>query len=196
MIKINLSTSTKSLDLANIGGLDLTKIKFVQVFIAVIAYYAVDWVVPPLWTNEFDRRTAEFQARQGELSSLKRKVSQSAVLEKQIKELKAQEDNLGKKLTAVKQAISLKRNPSDLLVYIAKNIPADLWIQELGILPETMIIKGEALSYNSVGNFVNNLRSSVFIKDASIKSTTSKVRESDKRRVENFEIHFGIARFE
>ena len=59
-----------------------------------------------------------------------------------------------------------------------------------------MTIKGEALSYNSVGNFVNNLRSSVFIKDASIKSTTSKVRESDKRRVESFEIHFGIARFE
>jgi len=59
-----------------------------------------------------------------------------------------------------------------------------------------MTVKGEALSYTSVGNFVNNLRSSVFIKDANIKSTTSNVRETDKRRIESFEISFAIARFE
>jgi hypothetical protein len=52
------------------------------------------------------------------------------------------------------------------------------------------------LSYTSVGNFVNNLRSSVFIREANIKSTTSNVRESDKRRIESFEISFAVARFE
>jgi Tfp pilus assembly protein PilN len=128
--------------------------------------------------------------------SLKRKVSQSSTLEKQIRELKAQEENLGKKLTAVKQAISQKRNPANLLLYVSKNMPDDLWIKELVIDGETMLIKGDALTYNSVGNFVNNLRSSIFIKDSSIKGTTSAVRASDKRRIESFEISFVLARLE
>lgn len=196
MIKINLSASQKQMDMSNLGGFDFTKIKYRAVILALVIMYLPDFFITPLWDSEFEARNAELQQLQGQSTSLKRKVAQSANMEKQIVELKAQEENLGKKLTAVKQAISLKRNPANLLLYIAKNIPQDLWVKELSIEKETMVVKGEALSYTSVGNFVNNLRSSVFIKDASIKSTTSTVRESDKRRIESFEIHFGIARFE
>jgi Tfp pilus assembly protein PilN len=123
-------------------------------------------------------------------------VSQSAQFEKQIRELKAQEENLSKKLTAVKQAISEKRNPSNLLIYIAKNIPTDLWILDLNIDNDLMVIKGEALSYGSVGTFLTNLRSSVFIRDAIIKGTTSEVRASDKKRIEKFEVHFFLSRLD
>lgn len=196
MIKINLSTAQKQMDISNLGGFDFTKLKIKPLILAIVLMYLPDVFITPIWEGEFATRTAELQELQSQSNSLKRKVSQSANMEKQIKELKAQEENLGKKLTAVKQAISLKRNPSNLLLYIAKNIPQDLWIKELNIEKELMIIKGEALSYTSVGNFVNNLRSSVFIKDASIKNTTNAVRESDKKRIESFEIHFGIARFD
>lgn len=196
MIKINLNTVNKQMDLSNLGGFDLSKLKIAAVIGAIVFMYVPDFVITPIWEGQFTERTAEFDALQMSLNSLKRKVAQSADLEKQIRELKVQEENLGQKLTAVKQAISLKRNPSGILLYIAKNMPADLWISELVVEPELMTIKGEALSYTSVGNFVNNLRSSVFIKDASIKNTTSTVRVSDKRRIESFEIHFGIARFE
>ena len=127
---------------------------------------------------------------------MKRKVTQSQDLEKQIRELKAQEENLGKKLTAVKQAISEKKNPAPILLYIAKNIPSELWIKELVIEDEKMTIKGEALDYTSIGNFVNSLRSSVFIREANIAGTNSAVRESDKRRIETFEVNFTIARFD
>lgn len=196
MIKINLSTAQKQMDISNLGGFDFTKLKIKPVILAIVLMYLPDFFLTPIWESEFEAKNMELQQLQGESNSLKRKVSQSANMEKQIKELKAQEENLGKKLTAVKQAISLKRNPSNLLLYIAKNIPQDLWIKELNIDKELMIIKGEALSYTSVGNFVNNLRASVFIKDASIKNTTNTVRDSDKKRIESFEIHFGIARFD
>lgn len=196
MIKINLTATQKQMDMSNLGGFDFTKLKIKAVILAIIVMYLPDFFLTPLWETEFENKNTEIQTLQGQSNSLKRKVAQSANMEKQIKELKAQEENLGKKLTAVKQAISLKKNPANLLLYIAKNLPEDLWIKELSIEKEIMIIKGEALSYTSVGNFVNNLRSSVFIKDANIKNTTSTVRESDKRRVESFEIHFGIARFD
>lgn len=196
MIKINLSVAQKQVDISNIGGFDFTKIKIVPVLIAMVLMYAPDFFLIPMWETELNEKNQELASLQTELSSLKRKVSQSATMEKQIRELKIQEENLGKKLTAVKEAISQKRNPANLLLYISKNIPEDLWLRELSIDDQAMIIKGEALSYTSVGNFVNNLRSSVFIKDANIKNTTSTVRESDKRRIESFEIHFAVARFE
>lgn len=196
MIKINLSAAQKQVDISNIAGFDFTKMKIKAVIIACIVIYLPDFFLVPMFEDELSSRNQQISALQMQSSSLRRKVSQSAVLEKQIRELKAQEENLGKKLTAVKEAISLKRNPSNLLLYISKNMPDDLWIKELALDGETMLVKGEALNYTSIGNFVNNLRASVFVRDANIKGTNSYVRESDKRRIESFEINFAIARFE
>ena len=196
MIKINLSAAQKQVDISNLGGFDFTKLKIKAVLLACVLIYLPDIFLVSVWEDEFNNKNQELTELQSKSMSLKRKVSQSATLEKQIRELKAQEENLGKKLTAVKQAISQKRNPANLLLYVSKNMPDDLWIKELVIDGETMLIKGDALSYNSVGNFVNNLRSSIFIKDSSIKGTTSAVRASDKRRIESFEISFVLARLE
>ena len=196
MIKINLNSAKKQVDISNIGGFDFTKIKIKALLLVIVLIYVPDFALLPMWETDLNSKQAELDQLQNQLNSLKQKVAQSANLERQIQELNAQEKTLGEKLTAVKEAISQKRNPASLLLYIAKNIPEDLWIKELSLENETMIVKGEALSYTSVGNFVNNLRSSIFIRDASIKGTTSTVRESDKRRIESFEIHFAVARFE
>jgi Tfp pilus assembly protein PilN len=149
-----------------------------------------------MWEEERNATNESVTQKQGQLNKLKRQVSKSQDLEKQIRELKAQEESLGKKLTAVKQAISEKRNPANILLYLAKNVPDELWIKELVVDQEKMVIKGDALSYASIGNFVNSLRSSVFIRDANIISTSSIVRDQDKRRIETFEVQFGIARFD
>ncbi len=196
MIKINLSNTKKQVDISNIGGFDFTKMKIKAVLVVIILIYIPDFVLVPLWDEEREAANQAVQVKQSELTSLKRKVTQSQDLEKQIRELKAQEENLGKKLTAVKQAISEKKNPAPILLYIAKNIPSELWIKELVIEDEKMTIKGEALDYTSIGNFVNSLRSSVFIREANIAGTNSAVRESDKRRIETFEVNFTIARFD
>jgi Tfp pilus assembly protein PilN len=196
MIKINLSLKQKKSGLTNLGGVDFTKIKIGPVLLAIFLMYVPDLFFASMWEDDFNAKNQELTNLQDLLTKKRSEVSRSKDLEKQIQELKAQEENLGRKLIAVKQAISVKRNPSNLLLYIAKNIPDDLWIKELSLEDNTMIIKGEGLSYTGVGNFVNNLRSSIFISDASIKSTTSNVRESDKRRIETFEVHFTIARLE
>lgn len=196
MIKVNLSTAKKNVDISNIGGFDFTKIKIKAVLLVIGIIYLPDFVLVPMWEQEREAMNQDIQQKESKLGSLRRKVSQSKELEKQIEELKAQEENLGKKLTAVKQAISEKKNPAPLLLYIAKNIPTDLWIKDLDLNQDTMVIKGEAFDYTTIGNFVNSLRTSVFIRDANITNTNSKTRESDKRRVEEFEVKFGIARFD
>lgn len=196
MIKINLTAAKKEMDISNLGGFDFSQLKIKAVGLAILILYLPDFFLTPMWEEELNKKTEQIQTLQQKANSLKSKVSRSATLEKQIRELRAQEENLGRKLKAVKEAIALKKNPSGLLLFIAKNIPDDLWIRDLSIEKETMVIKGEALNYMSVGTFVTNLRSSIFIRDASIKNTTSSIRPSDKRRVEVFEVQFEIARFE
>lgn len=196
MIKINLNNAKKQVDISNIGGFDFTKLKIKAVLLVIAIIYVPDIVLVPMWEEERNSISQELDAKQKKLGGLKRQVALSQDMDKQIRELKAQEENLGKKLTAVKQAISEKRNPSSILLYIAKNIPPELWIKELDINQDQMTIKGEALDYTSIGNFVNSLRSSVFIREANIAGTSSAVRESDKRRIESFEVKFSIARFD
>jgi Tfp pilus assembly protein PilN len=196
MIKINLSNAKKSLDISNVGGFDFTKIKIKAMLLVIFIIYIPDYLLLPMWEEERNETESQITQTQKVLSKLKKEVTKSQDLDKQIRELKAQEENLGKKLTAVKQAISEKRNPSALLLFIAKNTPPELWIKELTIIQEEMIVKGEALDYTSIGNFVNVLRDSVFIKESNISSTSSAVRDSDKRRIESFEVKFKIARFD
>jgi Tfp pilus assembly protein PilN len=196
MIKINLSTAKRQMDMTNVGGFDFTKIKIKLVAIAIAILYIPDFVLVPMWEEEMTQLNMELTAKRQELGALRSKVSKTSALEKQIRELKAQEENLSQKLVAVKQAISEKRNPSSLLLYIAKNIPKELWIKELVLENQDLVIRGEALDYTSVGNFINSLKSSVFIKEANIISTKSEVRENDKKRIESFEVKFLIGKFE
>jgi Tfp pilus assembly protein PilN len=196
MIKINLQATTKSLDVSNIGGLDLTVIKYKALILVIVLLYVPDFVIYPAFEQELEEINQVITQKNSELRRVNGKLSKGQDVEKQINELKLQEENLKKKLLAVKQAINEKRNPSALLLYLAKNTPENLWINDLSLSGDLMKIKGEALDYVSIGNFVNNLRSSVFIKEANIVGTSSAVREADKKRVESFEVSFQIARFD
>lgn len=196
MIKINLSTAKKQADFSNVGGFDLTKLKIKAIALVIALLYIPDFLLVPMWDKSYEEISADLDTKQKTIAGLKRKVNEAKNYENQIKELKAQEEALEKKLVAVKEAISFKKNPSALLLYIAKNTPPDMWIKELSIENDTLSIKGEAPDYTSIGNFVQSLRSSVFIRDANVGQQSQYVRESDKTRIEVFDVRFGIARFD
>jgi Tfp pilus assembly protein PilN len=195
MIKVNLSTVKPQLDLSDVGGFDLSTANIKGLVLVIILSFIPDFLVLPTWEEEINQKNAEVSSKENELKKLSNKLSQVAVYEKQINDLKTQEDALSKKLSAAKQAIQIKKNPSALLLYVAKNTPKELWINELTVENDRMKISGESLDYNSIGNFVNSLRSSVFIKDASIGNTTSSI-EADGKRVESFSVDFSISRYD
>lgn len=196
MIKINLSSSKKQVDISNIGGFDFTRLKIKAVLLVIVLLYIPDFVIVPMWEQSETEKQTELDEKKKTVAGLKRKVNEAKNYENQIKELKAQEEALEKKLLAVKEAISFKKNPSAILLYIAKNTPDDMWIKELNIENDTLTIKGEALDYQSIGAFVQSLRSSVFVRDASVGQQSQYLREPDKTRIEVFDVRFGIARFD
>lgn len=193
MIKINLANTQKQMDMSNVGGFDFTKIKIKAVGLAIVVLYAPDFFLLPMWEQERVDKQQEVTVINSELTSLKRKITQAAELEKQIQDLKEQERILTEKLTVVKQILSEKRNPSNLLIYLAKNIPKDVWITDLTFANDELKLNGESLDYSSIGKFLESVKSSVFIREASVTKSESVVRD-DKMRVERFEINFKIAR--
>lgn len=193
MIKINLANTQKQMDMSNVGGFDFTKVKIKAVGLAIVVLYAPDFFLLPMWEQERVDKQQEVTVINSELTSLKRKITQAAELEKQIQDLKEQERILTEKLTVVKQILSEKRNPSNLLIYLAKNIPKDVWITDLTFANDELKLNGESLDYSSIGKFLESVKSSVFIREASVTKSESVVRD-DKMRVERFEINFKIAR--
>ena len=196
MIRINLSSSKKSVDLGKLSGLDFSAIKVKAVGIAIVLMYLPDFTLFPMLESEKQALQEIINQKSAENSRLTRKINEAKVYEQQIKELQAQEESLSQKLVAVKNAISEKKNPSSLLLYIAKHTPEDLWLTSISIKESEMIIKGEALNYPAVGNFVSSLSDSVFITNSNIVKTGNKFREEDKKRVEEFEVKFTIGRFD
>lgn len=196
MIKINLSTAKKQVDISNIGGFDFTRLKIKAVLLVIVLLYVPDFLIVPMWESQEAALQTDLDQKKTQVAGLKRKVNEAKNYESQIKDLKAQEEALEKKLLAVKEAISFKKNPSALLLYIAKNTPPDMWIKDLTIENDVLTIKGEALDYTSIGNFVQSLRSSVFIRDANVGQQSQYVREPDKTRIEVFDVRFNIARFD
>lgn len=196
MIRINLSASNKGKALAGLSGLDFSAIKIKAVGIAIVLLYLPDFTLIPMLTSEKDNLQQVITTKSTELSRLSRKIEEAKVYEQQIKELQAQEENLSQKLVAVKNAISEKKNPASLLLYIAKHTPDDLWLTSISIKGAEMTIKGEALSYPAVGNFVSSISDSVFIAGSNIVRTGNKLREADKARIEEFEVKFIIGRFD
>lgn len=196
MIKINLSVKQGGVDVSNFGGLDLTKVKIKALIVVILIWYLPDFFITPMWEEEISQKNDELQVLRTKLSGLKSEVTKARDYEKQIQDLKVQEQALGQKLVAVKEAISVKKNPAALLLYVAKNTPQNLWISDLTLAEDVLNIKGEALDYSSIGEFVSNLRSSVFVKEANIISTVSEARPEDKLRVERFEVKFAIGRYD
>lgn len=196
MIKINLSIKEGSVDISDFGGLDLTKVKIKALIVVILLWYVPDFLVYPAWEQEIQEKNDQIAQLRSKLNGLKAEVTKARDYEKQIQDLKVQEQALGQKLVAVKEAISVKKNPASLLLYVAKNTPQNLWISDLTLENDTLNIKGEALDYSSIGEFVSNLRSSVFVKEANIISTVSEARPEDKLRVEKFEVKFSIGRYD
>jgi Tfp pilus assembly protein PilN len=196
MIKINLSIKDNSVDIANVGGLDFTKVKLKALILVILIWYLPDFFITPMWEEEIQSKNGELALLRTKLNGLRAEVNKAKDYEKQIQDLKVQEQALGQKLVAVKEAISIKKNPAALLLYVAKNTPKGLWISDLSLEDDVLNIKGEALDYSSIGEFVSNLRSSVFVKEANIISTVSEARPEDKLRIERFEVKFAIGRYD
>lgn len=196
MIKVNLYVGKKPFQLPVVAGIDLAALNIKGIIVAVILMFIPDLVLDGQYQQEIEQAESEISAIQLKLKQVQKEERSYGSVREEIEELKRQEGRLADKLVVVRKIIKQKRNPMKILLYVAENIPADIWLQSMEINGTSITIKGESKSYKSIGVFIENLKSSVFFgRDINIKQSQTKTDDSSKRRTEIFELIGNIQNF-
>ena len=162
MIEINLSTTKKPVDISNFGGVDLSKIKVKFVVLAIVLSYVPDFLIYPTWEGEINQQNERLTVVNQEKSKLSAEVEALKDFDKQIEALNKQEEKLKAKLEVVKSILSKRQNPWEVFVYVAQNIPSELWLTSLVFENKKLVFKGLSVDYTPQGVFLENIKKSVF----------------------------------
>jgi Tfp pilus assembly protein PilN len=195
MIKINLSTVKKPLDVTKIGGLDLSKLNVKYLVLGIFLIYVPDLFLNSTWEEERTLAQEEINQLTTEKNQISRKVKDMKEFQEQVDALNTLELKLTEKLNVVRQILTTKKNPFNLMVYIAKNIPQDLWLTELSVIDNKLKIAGKSLDYKSIGKFQEDLKNSIFLSN-DFKLDSVKNIEELGRRYEVFEFSGTVTKFE
>ncbi len=197
MIQVNLSTLKKPIDLANVGGFDLSKLNVKLVLIGIIMLYVPDFFFVDSFKAERDAADAQLVELTTNKTKLSRRVNALKEFDKQIQQLKRREQQLTDKLNVVKEIITKKKNPWSILVYVARNIPPEIWLTEIIFTENKLTFKGLSLDYTNQGLFLENLKKSIFFdKNITYSKTDAANLPADLKNLAPFEITATITRFE
>lgn len=194
MIQINLSTAKKN-DLAKLGGLDLSKLKVKWVVLAIAAVYLPDFTIRPHWEEQMTEVTQRVDSLTSEKNNLSRKVEDLKDFDKQIQTLNKQEEKLKAKLEVVKSILSKRQNPWEILVYVAKNVPTDLWLTDITFEGKKIVFKGLSIDYTPQGVFLENIKKSIFFDKNVVYSKADSKGPVDQKNLAPFEITATILGF-
>lgn len=164
MIKVNLLVGKKPLDITNVGGFDLSKLNVKYLIIAIVLSYVPDIFVYDFFKNkEADLQKLVFFHNKN-FKAVNTKVRSLKNIERQIKALENLERKLKDKLNIVKEIIKKRVNPMNVLLYVSKNIPEDVWLTDISLEEKQFTLKGKSKTVKSVGVFHDNLKNSIFFR--------------------------------
>lgn len=195
MIEINLMEVKKPLRLPIFMGIDLNELNFKFLILFYILSLAPEHFYYPQFDEMIAAKKAEQMKIKKELQKIQREGRGKENIRRQIEAFVSQEKKLEAKLDVVRSIIKQKQNPRDIMLYITKNIPNDVWLKKVEIKGKDVLIEGGSSSYRNIGVFIENLRNSVFF-DSSLHLKGSKTEEDkDGYRTESFEVEGKIKKF-
>lgn len=199
MIEINLIEKKAKMQLPVILGMDLNFINWKGLIMAVL----ISKLGPPLvigdrLKNEFESVEKKNKDLRAQLKDLQKKSRSKKDIEVAIESYIKEEKILQKRLVAVKEVIKQKKNPWRILHYLSKNIPEDVWLNNLTIIDDEFTVQGEAKNYPAIGLFLENLERSVFFIKGQPNLEDSKTIENPKFgiRTESFVVKGKIKTYE
>lgn len=197
MIRLNLYSGKKQFNIADVGGFDLSKINIPAVIIVILISFIPDMFIYDGYKAEETALRNKITQMNAEHRKLVKKTAGLKSIEMQIEALKEQESRLAAKLNVVKQIIKIRNNPMNILLYIAKNLPDEIWLKRVNFRGKNLVIQGQSTSYKSIGIFIENLRNSVFFnKNLRLSKSQSGFNKVFDRRTETFEIQGPVVSFE
>lgn len=159
MIQLNLLEKKKPVELPVIMGVDLNKVNKKSFILGYVIYYSLTTFLVPTFKEQNADIEAQITKQRSELRKLTNEVKKFGNLneimnafDRRIKELQSREDLVAK-------VMSQKSNPYRVLRGLSESLNNDIWFNEVTIDDKKNItIKGESISFSSVGDFINNVK--------------------------------------
>ncbi len=197
MIKTNLYVGKKPFNIADVGGFDLSKINLKLVAAVFLLSYVPDLFVYDGFRDDEMNINKEITELNAKNRDLLQKTKELKSIELQIEALTEQEARLAAKLKVVKEIIKIRNNPMNILLYVAKNLPEEIWLTKIEIKGKEVTIDGQSTSYKSIGVFIENLRNSVFFnKNLRLSKSQTELNKTFDTRTEQFQVTGPILSFE
>lgn len=197
MIEVNLLSVKKAFKLPTVWGIDFNVINLKM----IIGAYLLTLLVP-IYESQMDNNRLGInkiiEEKNLELNKVRQEGEKLEEIKIEIERFEQQERKLNEKLEVVKKIIKLRKNPMNMLYYLAKSIPEDVWVTKIAIQDDQMTISGESTSYKSIGQLIESFKSSIFFENSNIKLVDSGMKENEKGkvRIEHFTIRAAILRYE
>jgi Tfp pilus assembly protein PilN len=196
MIEINLSPKEKTLDITNVGGINLSLINVKMIIVSILLLYLPEPYLIDFYKEKVDAIDAQVRDLNKEKRRINVQLREVREIEKQVEVLNAQEGELKKKIGIVESIVAKRQNPFKVLKYIAENTPKDVWFSELIINDRSLEIKGYTSSWKSMTTFFESLKTSIFFSRNVDFQQTQEGKDINGQRVESFSVRANIERFE
>lgn len=194
MIKVNLK-SAGSAGKSFVADVDFSGVNFKNLIICFLLGFGPQWfVLDELWNTEVKEQQAIISKLKAKKKQVDIELKKSENVRAKLAELKLKQETLSKKLSVVNEVVKKQNNPMKILLYIAENIPSEVWIEEMNLMGRRLTFKGYSINYKSIGKFIKNLKESIFLNEkVNLEDYKSKVKEGT--RVEEFFISSTIESF-
>jgi Tfp pilus assembly protein PilN len=197
MIEINLNVGKKEVSGLRVAGIDPSWINPKMLVVAIVVWFLPDLTVYPIWKGELKLLQQKTDSINKEVVGLKKDLRKVKAIEKQIEALKEQEGRLARKLVIVQDIIKRKKNPFEVLIYIARNTPKDVWFKSMTLDGTKLSIVGLSSNFKSIGVFLENMKNSIFFNNKSLKYSKPDIATTEsEKRFESFQVDILVSRFE
>ncbi len=196
MIEVNLSPKVSEGSLTKLGGINLSLINVKLLVIGIVLVYAIEPLVGSIYDDQIVTKENQTVSLNKQIRKLRGEISSKNAIKERVEKLKDTERQLRSKITIVKQIVDKRQNPYLVLKYIAENTPEEVWVEDLEIEDRKVTIIGYSKSWKKIGEFIENLKSSIFF-DGNVNFSKPEGLKNtfNSNRVETYKIITNIVAF-
>jgi len=199
MIKINLIAKKKKAKLPVVLGVDLNQVNFKLIIFVWIICILPDYYLPSKFSDEVAVVDTEIAILREQVTKIEEDLKKNDVLSNKVALFSSQLEKLNSRTKQVELVIKDKINPTRFLEKIVRNMPEELWFDEVTIKSDKSFnIKGFSSNYKSIGDYLAYFKSSPFFQgNIGLLETKTEAEQGDKnKRVESFHFEGKIQTFE
>jgi len=192
MISINLVKKKEKYKLPVVMGVDLNNVNWKNLILAWILLQVPALTVEKQWLEELSAKKVEVTEMRKKHAALRKRNRSNKQLSKMLTALNNRVEEIKAREKQVEKIVKIKTNPKKLLERLARDLPQEVWFDQLLIDRDKNIeVSGGTTVYKDVGVFIENTHQTPFFGKTLDLISSSTIEETVNNvdiRVEKFVI--------